>query len=157
MRLEDEIKTKGFRSEIHKLSINLIYTYNWLMAESQNRFSQFGVTMQQFNILRILRGQYPNPCTIQLLKARMLDKQSDASRLVDRLVAKKLVDRKPCEKDRRKMDVVISEEGLQLLEKMEPVIQKMDELFSGLTNDEARLMNELMDKARGEGVAKSKK
>jgi DNA-binding MarR family transcriptional regulator len=148
MRLEEEIKTKGFRSEIHKLSINLIYTYNWLMNESQNRFSQFGITMQQFNILRILRGQAPNPCTIQLLKARMLDKQPDASRLVDRLVAKGFATRTTCEEDRRKMDVKITEAGLALLDSMEPVIMEMDTMFKGITNEEAYSVNEILDRIR---------
>ena len=148
MRLEDEIKTKGFKSEYHKLSINLIYTYNWLTAISQAEFGLFGITMQQFNILRILMGQYPTPCTIQLLKARMLDKQSDASRLVDRLVAKGLVQREPCTTDRRKMDVLISKKGLDLLEEIDPVMQKLDDTLSGLSVEEAKTLNDLMDKVR---------
>lgn len=150
MRLEEEIKTKGFRNERHKLSVNLIYTYNWVVYKMQEQFQAFGITMQQFNILRILRGQHPNPCTIQLLKSRMLDKQSDASRLVDRLMNKGLVERQTCMKDRRKMDVVISASGLELLEKMEPMIQEADNIFELLSEEEARTMNEYLDRVRSQ-------
>jgi DNA-binding MarR family transcriptional regulator len=148
MKLEEEIKQKKFVSQRAKLSINIIYTYHWLISKNQDVFKQYGITMQQFNILRILRGQAPNPCTIQLLKDRMLDKQSDVSRLVDRLVLKGLVLRQVCEKDRRKMDVLISESGLELLERMEPNVRRMDQLTSTLTDQDVDQLNDLLDKMR---------
>lgn len=148
MRLEDEIKTKGFRNELHKLSVNLIYTTNWLVNIMQSQFQEYGVTMQQFNILRILRGQHPVPCTIQLLKERMLDKQSDASRLVDRLCSKALVVRTVSDHDRRKMDVVITDAGLELLQQMEVTISASDALFDGVSNAEAEIANNVLDRIR---------
>jgi DNA-binding MarR family transcriptional regulator len=148
MRLEEEIKTKGFRNEYHKLSVNLIYTYHWLTNCSAVGFQEFGITPQQFNILRILRGQHPNPCTIQLLKSRMLDRQSDTSRLVDRLSSKGWVERHVCPVDRRKMDVKITDAGLDLLAQMEPMINDSDKLFDQLNEQEAQMLNNLLDRIR---------
>src|SRR6266487_4177073 len=93
MKLKDEIVQKKFRNESHKLGVNLIYTFNWLDAFHQTHFRKHGITSQQFNILRILRGQHPKPATIKLLKERMLDKMSDASRIVEKLRVKGLIDR----------------------------------------------------------------
>ncbi len=112
MRLEDEIKTKAFRNQRHKLLLNIMFTYGWVMKRSQSVLLPFGLTTQQHNILRILRGQYPKPCNVQLLKERMLDQQSDVSRLVDRLTAKGLVIREVNPNDRRKLNILISEAGI---------------------------------------------
>jgi len=149
MRIEDEIKQKRFQSPQHKLNVNLIYTHNWLQDKMQGVFKPFKITAQQYNILRILRGQYPNPCTIQLLKDRMLDKQSDVSRLIDRLTQKGHVDRKICEADRRKMDVVISEKGLQLLKDLDGHVTIIVDTMQNLTLDEIDQLNNLLDKLRG--------
>jgi DNA-binding MarR family transcriptional regulator len=148
MRLEDEIKTKQFRSEGHKLSVNLIYTYGWLINRNAKFFQGFGLTLQQYNILRILRGQFPQPCNIQLLKERMLDKQSDVSRLIDRLHNKHLIDRATSTTDRRKLDIVISQKGLDLLQEMEPVVRKMDDCFDALSESELQETNRLLDLIR---------
>jgi DNA-binding MarR family transcriptional regulator len=149
MRLEEEIKTKQFRNQRHKLHVNIIYTYNWLLNRSQKVMHSYGITSQQYNVLRILRGQFPNPCNVQLLKERMLDKQSDVSRLVDRLVQKQLIERKTSAKDRRKLDILISKAGLDLLQRMDPEVAKMEEYSSHITEEEARQINELLDQLRG--------
>lgn len=149
MKLEDEIQTRRFESNRHRLSVNILYTSNWLINYHQTLFKARGLTMQQFNILRILRGQHPNPSTIQLLKERMLDKQSDVSRLVDRLCKKGLVERTTCKNDRRKMDVLISQEGLDLLAQMDPEVRSMDSVLSALNDAEVDKLNELLDKLRG--------
>ena len=149
MRLEDEIKTKSFRSQRQKLHINLVYTNNWLQSRAARVFTSHGITAQQYNILRILRGQHPKPCNIQLLKDRMLDKQPDVSRLIDRLVQKKLTDRKICEDDRRKMDIVITKQGLQLLEEMEEGVKSFDDWSNHMTEAEVTTLNDLLDKLRG--------
>ena len=115
MRIDDEIKSK-FRNEYHKLAVNLIYTHGWLDNFLSKKFKEFDITLQQFNILRILRGQHPNTATIGLLKERMLEKIPDVSRLVDRLVNKGYIDRKLCKEDRRKVDVTITKKGLDLLD-----------------------------------------
>lgn len=149
MRLEDEIKQKKFKNEFQKAAVNLIYTTNWLEAKFAPLMREFGLTVQQFNILRILRGQHPTPATINLLKERMLDKMSDASRLVDRLLEKGYLSRQVCGKDRRRVDILITQAGLDLLEKIDVHEQKFYSELINLTSEEADLLNDLLDKFRG--------
>lgn len=149
MKLEEEIKQKKFRNEFHKLAVNIIYTHGWLLNNQSAFLKKHGITGAQFNILRILRGQYPNPASINLLKERMLDKMSDASRLVDRLLQKGLVDRKICPEDRRRVEVVITEEGLNLLKEIDSHDKEADQTFKKLSTEEAKLLNDLLDKMRG--------
>ncbi len=149
MRLEDEIKQKKFKNEFQKAAVNLIYTTNWLEAKFAPLMREFGLTVQQFNILRILRGQHPTPATINLLKERMLDKMSDASRLVDRLLEKGLLSRQVCDNDRRRVDILITQEGLELLEKIDVHEQSFYSELNNLTSEEAQVLNNLLDKFRG--------
>lgn len=149
MRLEDEIKQSSFRNEYHKLAVNLIFTHSWLMSKIYDLLAEYDLTPQQFNLLRILRGQYPQPASITLLKDRMLDKMSDASRLVERLVAKGLVERKICSEDRRKVNVIITKKGLKVLEKIDETNQEMDNFLKNLSLKEAEQLNSLLDKLRG--------
>ena len=149
MKLEDEIKQSSFRNEYHKLAVNIIFTHSWLMSKIYELLDEYDLTPQQFNLLRILRGQYPKPASITLLKERMLDKMSDASRLVERLLAKGLVERKICPEDRRKVDVVITKKGLKLLEKIDNTDNEMDNYLKNLSEVEAKKLNELLDKLRG--------
>ena len=148
MELEKEIQTK-FENEYHKIVVNTLYTYGWINDLLKKRLSKNQVTLQQFNILRILRGQHPGPATINLLKERMLDKMSDASRIVERLVQKGLVTRCVNKKDRRAVDIHITDKGLELLKKLDPVITPIDVLKSNLTESEAKQLNILLDKLRG--------
>ncbi len=148
MSLETELQVSRFKSSRHRLTVNLLYTNNWMSSQMQLVFRQYGVTNQQYNILRILKGNHPKPCTIQFLKLRILDKQPDVSRLVDRLQAKKLIARKSNLEDRRKMDVVISGKGIALLKEMDPAVEGFDNIFAGLSDEEVDQMNILLDKAR---------
>ena len=149
MKLEDEIVQKKFRSEAHKLGVNIIYTFNWVDAFNQNHFKKYGITGQQFNLLRILRGQHPKPATIKLLKERMLDKMSDTSRIVEKLRLKGLVDRHICPSDRRNCDVLISSKGLDLLTEIDKEEKKLDDFFCALNENEKKQLNDLLDKLRG--------
>ncbi|MFN6946205.1 MAG: MarR family winged helix-turn-helix transcriptional regulator [Cytophagaceae bacterium] len=149
MRLEDEIKQKSFSSEKDKAIINLIYTFNRVDYQSKNFFKQYGLTPQQYNILRILRGQHPEPCTINLLKERMLDKMCDASRMVERLRLKQLLKRKTCTNDRRSVDIIITQKGLDLLASIDPEVTQFNaQLMSGLNDNETKILNTLLDKMR---------
>lgn len=148
MDLGQEIKQSKFKNEFQKLTINLIYTSNILKTQSSNFLKKYDLTSQQYNILRILRGQYPNPSSVNLITERMLDKQSNASRLIDKLLAKNLVMRTENEKDRRIMDVVINQSGLDLLSKIDPEFDKLEESFTSITVDEAKKMNAFLDKFR---------
>ena len=149
MKIEEEIKQKTFKSEYQKLAVNLLFTHGWLMTFQKRLFDNHEITATQYNILRILRGQYPNPVSINLLKERMLDKMSDTSRLIERLRQKGLVTRKICKDDRRKSDVSISEEGLNLLKKIDYVDSEFDNLLSAISQKEANTLNKLLDKMRG--------
>lgn len=148
MDLDKEIQSK-FESEYQKVVVNIVYTYGWVTSILKKRLSKHQITLQQFNILRILRGQYPKPATINLLKDRMLDKMSDASRIVDRLVQKGLVVRNVNQKDRRAVDILISEKGLEILKKIDPIITPDEILKENIAEEDVSLLNSLLDKLRG--------
>lgn len=148
MSIENDIQQAKFRNEHHKASVNLIYTSNWLMEKHKHLFDNEDITPQQFNILRILRGAGVPLSTLQI-RQRMLDKMSDTSRIVDRLVKKELVQKVVCKTDRRLVDVTISEKGLSLLEKMDGCNDEMDASVGNLTEEEANTLNQLLDKMRG--------
>ncbi|WP_317233057.1 MULTISPECIES: MarR family winged helix-turn-helix transcriptional regulator [Pontibacter] len=148
MKIEDEIKQSAFKSEYHKAYINLLYTSNWLEQEQSNLFKPFGVTLPQYNVLRILRGQHPKPATVSLLIERMLDKTSNASRIVDKLEAKELVTRKQCPNDRRTVDVLITDKGLALLKEMDTLDGGSKTGIRNLTEQETTELNRLLDKIR---------
>lgn len=149
MRLEDEIKQKKFNSELNKLLINLIFTGNWVKDLNSQMLKPYGLTTQQFNILRILRGQHPNPASINLLIERMLDKMSNASRLVEKLRLKGFVERRECKKDRRQADVVITDSGLEVLKKIDQDLVAFEKKFASVVSEEeAKDANRILDKLR---------
>ena len=149
MKLEEEISQKHFRNEYHKAAVNVVYTFNWLNNQNVGFFKPLGITPQQFNILRILRGQHPNPATIKLIKERMLDKMSDASRIVEKLRIKGLVERNICSHDRRNVDVCITQKGLDLLAQIDLLDKEVDGRLSSLNEEEIKQLNDLLDKLRG--------
>ncbi|ABG58231.1 MarR family winged helix-turn-helix transcriptional regulator [Cytophaga hutchinsonii] len=150
MRLEDEIKqVKAFKNDYNKAVVNLIFTYNWLESSSKAFFKDFDLTSQQFNILRILKGQHPNPSTINLLRDRMLDKMCDASRLVERLRIKGLVERSQASSDKRAVDIFITKKGEELLAKIEVEFPAFEEKLHTLSAEEIVVFNNLLDKLRG--------
>ena len=148
MKLEDEIKQPVFKNDYQKALINLLYTSGWLQLKQSALFKPFGLTLPQYNILRILRGQHPKPATISLLIERMLDKTSNASRIVDKLEAKELVTRKQCSTDRRTVDVLITQKGLDLLKEMDVYDEGKGSGLTNLTEAEAHELNRLLDKIR---------
>ena len=149
MDLEKAISSRKFENDYHKAVVNVLYTYGWVTNLLRERLDDYHITLQQYNVLRILRGQYPNPATVNLLKDRMLDKMSDASRIVERLVQKELVTRCTNEKDRRAVDIRISDSGLQLLEKLDQVMNLDQILQENFTAAEAKQLSDLLDKMRG--------
>lgn len=149
MKLENEIFQNKFKNEYQKAFVNIIYTHNWLNQFQCSLLKKFKITTQQFNVLRILRGQYPNPSSITLVRTRMLDKMSDASRIIDKLVAKKLVSRKYSRDDKRKADVMITQKGLDLLSKIDELEPMWEEKLSQLNSAEIKKLNSLLDKLRG--------
>lgn len=154
VKLEDEIKQVKFKSIYQKAGINLVYTVSMMQNRHMKTLKKFGLTIPQFNILRILRGQHPSSTTVNDLIARMLDKSSNASRIVDKLKMKKLVNRKVDDKDRRSVRVSITSAGLDLLSQIDAL---EPEFYFGqdcLSEKEAVLLNELLDRGRDNFLTK---
>ena len=149
MELEKEINQKKFRNESHKLMVNIIYTFNWLNGQQSDFLKPFDITYQQFNVLRILRGQQMQPASIKLIRERMLDKMSDASRIVEKLRMKGLVERHICQHDRRSCQVFITQKGMDLLSKIDTNEVKQADLMIALSEKEKMELNLLLDKLRG--------
>jgi len=150
MKIEEAINQKKFKNEWQKATVNLIYTHNWVNGKFKKFLKSYGITHQQFNVLRILRGQFPEPISTSIIRKRMLDKMSDASRIVDRLCKKGLVERQTCPTDKRLVDVIINEEGLKLLSEIDMHQDKIDIAKNGLTEEEAALLSDLLDKMRND-------
>lgn len=148
MGIEKDINQQHFQSEGQKAIINLIYTYNWVTERLKAILAEDDITMQQFNILRILRGSDPKPLSTLTIRERMLDKMSDTSRIVDRLVLKGWVDKKMCTADKRLVDVFITKEGKRVLERIDKKSVVMNSTTSALSDDELTLLNQLLDKLR---------
>lgn len=149
MKIEEEIKQTTFRSAHQKAVINLLFTASWLLDRNAAFFKEFGVTNQQFNILRILRGQHPKKISGAEIKVRMIDKNSDISRLLDRLLAKNLIEKTQCPNDKRAADVMISTAGLSLLDQIDKKMDATDVEKLQITADEAEHLSLLLDKIRG--------
>lgn len=147
MSLEKDITQQNFRNEHQKGVINIIYTYNWINEKMKVFFDKENITAQQFNILRILRGAGKPISTLQI-RERMLDKMSDTSRIVDRLVLKGLAKKNVCKADKRLVDVNISDKGLKLLSKIDTCQDDMDAVMQNLSATEAKTLNILLDKIR---------
>lgn len=147
MSLEKDISQKTFRNDYQKGIINLIYTYNWMNEKMKAIFDQHDITSQQFNILRILRGAGKPISTLQI-RQRMLDKMSDTSRIVDRLVVKGMVKKNTCANDKRLVDVFITDKGFKLLEEIDQFENEMDAVLGTLSIPEAKTLNTLLDKIR---------
>lgn len=148
-RIEEEIRQNGFKSEYQKLLINILYTSKWLEYNHQKALKPFGITPEQFNLLRILRGRHPQPATVQYITERMLDKSSNASRLIDKLVAKGFVERKTCPADRRAVDVTISARGMEILSDLDQQEARWLTSLERISLEEASLVNQCLDKLRG--------
>ena len=148
MALENEINQQIFGSENQKALINIIYTYHWVTERVKQFLSAENITHQQFNILRILRGSDPQPLSTLTIRERMLDRMSDTSRIVDRMVLKGLVYKRVCSSDKRLVDVSLTQEGKKMLSRLDKKEAEMDLIISSLNNDELEKLNALLDKVR---------
>jgi DNA-binding MarR family transcriptional regulator len=148
MRIEEEIKQSSFKSEYEKAVINILFTGNWLNLRQSQVFKSFGITTQQYNVLRILRGRKGEAATVKLLNERMLDKSSNVSRLVDKLVQKKWAVRKFNTSDRRQVDIFITTEGMELLEQIKAETPTLEQLLKGLDSDQLTQLSATLDSLR---------
>ena len=149
MGLEKDIKQQHFTSENQKLIINLVFTNNWLTEKIRDFLSPEDITLQQFNILRILRGSHPQPLSTLTIRERMLDKMSDTSRIVDRLLLKGMVDKKTCPSDKRLVDISITKEGKKVLATIDQKEKEVMAVVANLNQEEMEILNGLLDKMRG--------
>ncbi len=149
MSIETDIKQSKFRNAYHKMALNLIYTTSWLSNGQAALLKPYDLTTQQYNVLRILRGQHPNPVRVNDIIERMLDKMSNASRLVDKLLAKGLVKRTECPRDRRAVDVVITDDGMKILAELDAMQGEWENTLKNVTEEEANLLSDILDKLRG--------
>ncbi|WP_395625364.1 MarR family winged helix-turn-helix transcriptional regulator [Daejeonella sp.] len=148
MEIGKEIDNHKFENNHQKSIVNLIYTYGWITNLLGEKLNKYDITLQQYNVMRILRGQHPNPATINLIKVRMLDKMSDASRIVERLVHKELVGRTINTNDRRSVDILITKKGLDILVKLDTELLFDKILGKDFNNLDAGMMSDLLDKMR---------
>jgi len=147
MKIEDELKSK-FRNEYHKLMVNMMLTTSRMSECFQQTIKKYDITPTQYNVMRILRGQNQKPVSIGLIKDRMIDRNSDVSRILERLVQKKLVERTENAEDRRQKDVRISKSGLDLLKEIDEWEKDMDKRMDHFSEEEAKNLNDMLDKLR---------
>lgn len=149
MKIEQEISQKKFRNPWQKSVINLLFTHSWLQLSLKEYMKEYGITPQQYNVLKILKGQGGNPVSTCVVRDRMLDKMSDVSRIVARLQEKGLVEVARAHHDKRLVDILISSKGVALIDEMDANTQTMDSLIQNLSEEEATQLSDLLDKMRG--------
>jgi DNA-binding MarR family transcriptional regulator len=145
MTLESKIQSK-FKSPEHKLGVNLLYSSHLISYLLHQQFKDQEITHQQYNVLRILRGQHPEPCNLKLIKERIIDRMSDVSRIIDKLITKQFVERKECKSDRRNVDLMITDKGLKLLSSLDHIDESFHDLFKNLSAEDIKTLNALLDK-----------
>jgi len=148
MRLEDEIHQQKFSSEWHKATVNLLFTHGWIVTKIKAFLHQYDISLPQFNVLRILKGSHPKPLTTSIIAERMLDRASDASRIVDRMYKKGWVAKSSCKSDKRLVDVQLTAEGLKLIQSINQYSEQMDEILGKLTLEDVQQLNAILDKIR---------
>ena len=148
VKLEDEIKQAQFTDDFMKAILNILVTADRISSATNATLRPFDLSKEQYNVLRILRGQHPNPSTLQLVSERMISKSSNATRLVEKLRMKGLVERCLCPTNRRKVDILITQKGLDLLEELDPLMIENGERMRKITDAEARTLNLILDKMR---------
>ncbi|HMK27400.1 MAG TPA: MarR family transcriptional regulator [Chitinophagaceae bacterium] len=151
MGIDKDIQQSKFRNVHQKAAINLIYTVGWMRERTRTMFEAEDITPQQFNILRILRGSFPQPLSTLQIRERMLEKMSDTSRIVDRLITKGLVKKLTCKNDRRLVDVIITDKGKKLLERLDSRQDEIDGVLGKLSENDANILSDLLDKIRDAG------
>ncbi len=146
--LEDEIKQRKFQSEFHKAVVNIIYTGNWMHAFNAGKLKQFQLTPEQYNVLRILRGSHPKPLMLVEITSRMLDKSSNATRLVEKLRVKGFVRRELCENNRRQVDIMITGKGMEVLATIDREQEEWNFIFNKISAADAKELNRILDAIR---------
>lgn len=147
-KIEEEIQQSKFTSEEEKLIVNIIFTHNFLQSQLEQLLKKYNLTPQQYNILRILKGQYPKSISLANVKERMLDRNSDASRIIERMRKKNLLTRKICPTNRRAVEICITQKGIEVLNEIHPQITQYHHIVGHLSKEEIQTLNNLLDKIR---------
>jgi DNA-binding MarR family transcriptional regulator len=149
MSLEQDLKQERFTNEYEKMVVNILFTGSWLANLNASRLKPFGVTPEQYNVLRILRGSHPKPLMLADITSRMIDRSSNATRLVEKLRQKGFVKREICENNRRQVDISITEAGLEILAKVDEGRDQWLERLKSVTREEVEELNNMLDRLRG--------
>ncbi len=150
MKIEEAIKQKKFESDVQKAYLNIIYTAGWLQTKMKDMIRNYGITSQQYNVLRILRGKYPENANPKDIKDVMLDKNPDLTRLCDRMLKLGYIERAVCESNRRKMNIAITEKGLALLEELDPIVLSLFDQISENAKIDFSILSDMLDEIRHE-------
>ncbi len=148
MKLADEIKSNKFSSEHQKAHVNILFTANWINGLMSKLFKRYDISAEQYNVLRVLRGSHPMKRCLKEITERMLDKNSNTSRIVKKLVDKQLIEIEEHETDKRFYQIGIHQNGLKLLKQIDVEMEKNPSIKQILTEKEAKLLSELLDKMR---------
>ncbi|MBL7684159.1 MAG: winged helix DNA-binding protein [Flavipsychrobacter sp.] len=148
MKLEDVLKTSKFNDEVHKATLNILYTSYWMRDNMSAVMKDIGITSEQFNILRILKGKYPKAMCVKDIAGRMIEKSSNVPRILDRLVAKELVMRTTSKEDKRETIISLTETGMKTLQTANEALVEINRKTIGITNEEAVVLNQLLEKLR---------
>jgi DNA-binding MarR family transcriptional regulator len=148
MRLEDELKMKAFSSEIQKAHLNIMFTAAWLKARVEQSLKDYDLTQEQYNVLRILRGQYPNAICLKDITCRMIYRNSNTTRIVNRLLAKELVVKNQSETDKREIKLSIHQKGLDILDKIDVQWKQNPVFASSISEEDMQKLNEILEKMR---------
>lgn len=147
-KLKTLLQVDGFRNDWEELQLNLMYSYHWLSGHLRTLYKDLEITPQQFQVLKIISGASPEPVSIEWIKARVIEKDADMSRMINRLSAQKLIKRQVKRTDRRASEITLTELGTQLLDSAADFQQKSDQLFYNLSKKEAKQLNKLLNKIR---------
>jgi DNA-binding MarR family transcriptional regulator len=148
MTLEKDIKQEKFSNEFEKAAINILFTSSWLHNINASRLKKHTITPEQYNVLRILRGSHPHALMLAEITTRMIDKSSNATRLVEKLRQKGFVKREICEDNRRQVDIIITDKGLNILKKIDAESEEWLATLKNITKAEAQELNRILDKLR---------
>ena len=149
MRIEDEIKQDRFPNALSKAILNILLTADRISSATNATLKPFGISKEQYNVLRILRGQYPKPSALQLISERMISQSSNATRLVEKLRTRGLAERSLCAANRRKVDILVTQKGMDLLDAIAPHLKAGGRWEGNITEEEAQELNRMLDKLRG--------
>lgn len=148
VKLEQAIKSTKFKNELHKAGLNILYTAWWLKTVMSKELKEFGLTHEQYNVLRILKGKYPEQMCVRDIACRMIEKSSNVPRIIDRLEVKKLVKRSTSTIDKRETVITLTQSGITILEACTVTVTKMMDGVMEINNQEATTLNRLLEKVR---------